>query len=61
MMFLNFAVKYADVSLGEIAETLFDKLYGAKYMYFDQMETHYVIAEVIKESENCVLGCNHMG
>lgn len=59
--FFAFAVKYADVPMGEMVEALFERLFGAKYMYFDDMETHYVIADVIKESDNCVLGCNHMG
>lgn len=59
--FFDFAVKYADVSMGEIVEVLFEKLFGAKYMYFDDVETHYIIGDTIKESDSCVLGCNHMG
>lgn len=59
--FFGFAVKYADVSMGEIVEAIFEKLFGAKYMYFDEVETHYIIGDTIKESDSCVLGCNHMG
>ena len=59
--FFSFAVKYADMPLGEMVESLFERLFDAKYMYFDSMETHYVIADIIEESDNCVLGCNHMG
>ena len=59
--FFCFAVKYADVSMGEIVEAIFEKLFGAKYMYFDEVETHYIIGDTIKESDSCVLGCNHMG
>ena len=59
--FFGFAVKYADVSMGEIVEAIFEKLFGAKYMYFDEVETHYIIGDTIKESDSFVLGCNHMG
>ena len=51
------ALKWAYKPAGEILE----ELLGAKYMYFDSMETHYLIGETIEASPNCILGCNHMG
>ena len=51
------AKKYANVPAGVILENILE----AKYMYFDDGETHYLIADVIKESQYCIYGCNHMG
>lgn len=37
------------------------ELFGAEYLYYDDKETHYLIAETIGESDKCVCWCNHMG
>lgn len=55
------AEKFANRPVGEIVEELFVSLYGARYMYFDDYETHYLISNTIGESPICVLSCNHMG
>lgn len=55
------ATKFANKPAGEIAEELFVALYGARYMYFNICETHYLISETIGASPICVLSCNHMG
>ena len=53
----EYAIKNINKSIGEVLEELLE----AKYMYFDDLETHYWIGETIMESEKCILGCNHMG
>lgn len=53
----EYAMRNISKSIGEILEELLE----AKYMYFDDLETHYWIGETIMESEKCILGCNHMG
>ncbi|MBO5371522.1 MAG: hypothetical protein J6A75_02265 [Lachnospiraceae bacterium] len=54
---ITFAQEYADICAGVILE----ELLGAKYMYYSQLETHYLIADAIKASPHCILGCGHMG
>lgn len=59
---LDAMLKYADVSYGEITEMLIEKKYGAKYLYFDEEETHYIIPEAIqKHTDSLVAYQTHMG
>ena len=49
--------KYTGLTAGEIAA----KLFGNVYVYFDDLETHYLYGDVFQEMPICILGCNHMG
>lgn len=55
--FLGVLVSVAEMPLPEI----FQMITGGKYMVYDDLETHYLISEILEESENCLFGCNHMG
>lgn len=55
--FLNALAAVAEMSLSEI----FEMITGGTYLYYDGLETHWLISEVLHESEECLLGCNHMG
>lgn len=46
---------------GKHVGDLLVELFGAEYLYYDDKETHYLIAETIGESDKCVCWCNHMG
>ena len=43
--------------VGEVMECFF----GAKYLYFDEMETNYLFCEALEETEICLYSCGHMG
>lgn len=44
----------------QIAEVL-EYLFGAQYLYFDDMETNYLICEALREAGVCLYSCGHMG
>lgn len=54
---LTYAKAFEGKALGELMECLFD----AKYLYFNDMETHYIICEALKEAGICLYSCGHMG
>lgn len=43
--------------LADVMECLFD----SKYLYFDEMETNYLVCEALKEAGVCLYSCGHMG
>ena len=44
----------------QVAEVM-EHFFGAQYLYFDEMETNYLVCEAIKETEVCLFSCGHMG
>ena len=48
---------FAEMPLGDV----FAIAACADYMYFSDMETHYIVGEAFEKDELCLYGCNHMG
>ena len=48
---------FADTLPGDVLAVVMD----AGYMFFDDIETHYVVGDAFSEDELCLYGCNHMG
>lgn len=44
----------------QVAEVM-EHFFGAQYLYFDEMETNYLVCEALKEAEVCLFSCGHMG
>lgn len=44
----------------QIADVM-EYFFGAKYLYFDDMETNYIVCEALKEAGVCLYSCGHMG
>lgn len=45
------------MSFAEMMEYIFD----AKYLYYNSIETHYLVCEALSEAGLCTFYCNHMG
>ncbi len=50
-------LSFADTPLGDVLAAAME----AGYMYFNSMETHYVVGDAFAEDELCLYGDNHMG
>jgi len=51
----------AQAFVGKDYGEILAELYEAKYVYFDDMETHYIIEEVVMKTGLCEYACCHMG
>ena len=49
--------KFDKKHIGDVMEYLF----GAQALYFDTLETHYLVVEALKEAGLCLYYCGHMG
>ena len=49
--------KFDKKHIGDVMEYLF----GAQALYFDTLETHYLVVEALKETGICLYSCGHMG
>ena len=54
---LNDAKQFEGKQIADVMECFFE----AKYMYFDTMETNYLISEALEEAGVCLYSCCHMG
>lgn len=54
---LSSAKEFDGKTFGEVVECFFD----AKYLYFDEMETHYLLCEALESTDFCLYSCGHMG
>ena len=54
---LNGAKEFEGKQIADAMECLFE----AQYLYFDEMETNYLICEALKEAGVCLYACDHMG
>ena len=54
---LNGAKEFEGKQIADVMECLFE----AQYLYFDEMETNYLICEALKEAGVCLYSCGHMG
>lgn len=46
---------------GKQVADVMEFLFEAKYLYFDELETHYLIQEALEEAGLCLYSCCHMG
>ena len=54
---LSAAKQFEGKQVAEVMEYFF----GAQYLYFEEMETNYLVCEALKEAEVCLFSCGHMG
>ena len=54
---LKYAKRFDKRSYADVMEYLFD----APYLYFDEVETHYLICEALRDADFCTYSCGHMG
>lgn len=54
---LNATKQFEGKQVAEVMEYFF----GAQYLYFDEIETNYLVCEALKESGVCLYSCGHMG
>lgn len=54
---LNATKQFEGKQVAEVMEGFF----GAQYLYFDEMETNYLVCEALEETEICLFSCGHMG
>lgn len=54
---LDASKKFDGMQFADVMECLFD----AQYLYFDDIETNYLIQEALEEAGLCLYSCCHMG
>lgn len=46
---------------GKQISDVMEYLFGARYLYFSELESNYLVCDALKEAGVCLYTCNHMG